>query len=671
MVTMNNETKKHLFEQAIKLMNSRNLSEAKELIKQLCDMDAGDPQPWLLLSNVNGMLGHMEEVAECSRRVLAIQPHNSIANANLGYALFQAQKYDEAIAAYQRALTYDSRNINALYNMGLACQAANQMRAFVAQYRAIVEVAADASDVRTAFWHVVNNLSLLKYDSWLDSDLLAYYAQQDADYRLVSAFTAQLIKLKHDIQSPPNTDDGYLDLMLPRIGSDQLFLTMLRLAINTDSDIELLLRAIRKKLTHKYQDKTSCDTNDLKIITAIASQCLNNDYVIAFDETERQLFCGIKQRIEQSLPQLSTVSQELEQWLAIFGMYDRPLSISCGNEISKFPLESWSPILRPYVKEAILTRLEEDSIKKDIVSLKTIGDRTTQLVQSQYEENPYPRWVSLARTRKTNLGRFLKERFPHFDPPSFLDKPIKILVAGCGTGKHPIETALSFSNVEILAVDISKASLAYAIRMARKHNVQNINFMQADILDLGNLGRQFHVIECVGVLHHMKEPLAGWRILTDLLVEGGLMKVGLYSELARKPVVEVRSIIEREGLSPTRENIRNVRERILRKEFGDSVYQMSKSSFPFYSISGCRDLLFHYVEHRYTLRRLAMELSDLNLEFIGFQFDDMKMPNLYRHQFPEDHAMTNLTLWDRFEHMFPTSFGLMYRFWCKKASPSA
>ena len=63
--------------------------------------------------------------------------------------------------------------------------------------------------------------------------------------------------------------------------------------------------------------------------------------------------------------------------------------------------------------------------------------------------------------------------------------------------------------------------------------------MQADILDLGNLNKQFDIIESVGVLHHMDNPMEGWKVLTDCLKPGGLMMIGLYSELARKHIVKI------------------------------------------------------------------------------------------------------------------------------------
>jgi hypothetical protein len=43
-------------------------------------------------------------------------------------------------------------------------------------------------------------------------------------------------------------------------------------------------------------------------------------------------------------------------------------------------------------------------------------------------------------------------------------------------------------------------------------------------------------IEAVGVLHHMEDPLAGWRVLCGLLRLGGFMQIGLYIVPWREPI---------------------------------------------------------------------------------------------------------------------------------------
>ena len=52
--------------------------------------------------------------------------------------------------------------------------------------------------------------------------------------------------------------------------------------------------------------------------------------------------------------------------------------------------------------------------------------------------------------------------------------------------------------------------------------LKNIEYMQADILDLGELNNQFDIVESAGVIHHMENPIKGWRVLVDCIKPGGL-----------------------------------------------------------------------------------------------------------------------------------------------------
>ena len=88
------------------------------------------------------------------------------------------------------------------------------------------------------------------------------------------------------------------------------------------------------------------------------------------------------------------------------------------------------------------------------------------------------------------------------------------------------------------AVELSLASLAYAKRMSTEFNFTNIHYLQADILHLHQIDKKFDIIESSGVLHHMNNPMAGWKVLVDLLKPDGLMKISLYSEFARKHIAK-------------------------------------------------------------------------------------------------------------------------------------
>ena len=85
--------------------------------------------------------------------------------------------------------------------------------------------------------------------------------------------------------------------------------------------------------------------------------------------------------------------------------------------------------------------------------------------------------------------------------------------------------------------------MAYAKRKADELNCRNINFIQGDLLDLKKMNKKFDIVESVGVLHHMNDPLIGWKTLTSCLKKDALMLIGLYSEKARANIINIRQTI--------------------------------------------------------------------------------------------------------------------------------
>jgi hypothetical protein len=167
------------------------------------------------------------------------------------------------------------------------------------------------------------------------------------------------------------------------------------------------------------------------------------------------------------------------------------------------------------------------------------------------------------------------------------------------------------------------------------------------------------------VLHHLADPVAGWRVLLSLLRAGGMMRVGLYSELARRHVVRARDLVAEEGFAPTPSGIRACRAAILARQDDPLLARVARGE-DFYSLSGCRDLVFHVQETRFTLPRIAELLSELDLEFIGFEWPDTDSPARYRERFPDDPGQTDLARWHQFEADRPETFVLMYQFWVRK-----
>jgi len=162
------------------------------------------------------------------------------------------------------------------------------------------------------------------------------------------------------------------------------------------------------------------------------------------------------------------------------------------------------------------------------------------------------------------------------------------------------------------------------------------------------------------VLHHMANPLDGWKVLTGLLAPGGMMRIGLYSEIARQAVVRARELIAEWGLGDSASAIREARRRLIRDHAGVELAALFVSP-DFFGLSTCRDLLFHVQEHRFTIPELRAAMETLELEFLGFDTPSVTMAN-YQARFTDDPRGLNLAHWEVFEHENPGCFGAMYQF---------
>ena len=381
--------------------------------------------------------------------------------------------------------------------------------------------------------------------------------------------------------------------------AEPLLLRLLEDVVIRDAGLERLLTETRRKLLDAPLP--------LPVMAAIAHQCFNTEYV--FDETAEE-----RARIERMRP--STPEE-----FAAYAAY-RPIE---GNPIAS--------LARRQIDEPG----EERRLAAEIPSISDARSAVSAAVRAQYEANPYPRWVRLPA-------------------PIAVDESKKgILIAGCGTGQHALSTARRFPKAHVLAVDLSRASLGYAKRKTIELGVRNIEYRQADILALTALEERYDLIECSGVLHHMEDPYEGWRILRGLLKPGGRMRVGLYSELGRRAVVRARELIASQGYKPDAEGIRACRAALRSR----AEFQSIVRNEDFYSMSGCRDLLFHVQEHRFTLPQIEAMLARLELRFQGFELADSQTLARYRARFKEDSCAN----WHRFEEEFPDTFSRMYQFW--------
>ena len=347
-----------------------------------------------------------------------------------------------------------------------------------------------------------------------------------------------------------------------------------------------------------------------------------------------------------------------------------PQSILCLASYRPLNQYDWSRSLRITNEiEDVFTRQvlepnQEAKFKSVLPVLEDITDEVSSKVREQYEVSPYPRWVNLGlRLKPAPISKVVEEiKLKFFDDTIKNIQSPNILIAGCGTGQHSIETAARFKGSKVLAIDLSLASLSYAKRKTEELGIQDIDYMQADILDLGKLHRQFDIVESAGVLHHMDDPLAGWRVLTDCLKPGGLMKIGLYSEMARQYIVEMRQEIGKAGIGSSDAAMKSFRKTVMKSD--QNHHKKILNSSDFYSLSTLKDLLFHVQEYRFTIPQIHDSLAELGLKFCGFESD--KIVSHFEQTNTGVGDPYDLDRWQAYEEANPRAFVGMYQFWCQK-----
>jgi SAM-dependent methyltransferase len=430
--------------------------------------------------------------------------------------------------------------------------------------------------------------------------------------------------------------------------AEPLLLLVLRRGICHDAVFEPFLWALRR---HMLGLRVAPPPWWPALAAAIAQQAANNEYVWPIIPTEEAEIDALSRRVDD----LAFTESEL---LALAMYRAPPASVATRR---------WSAPVRALLS-SILPDTEEQELRTAIPRLQPPADRAAQNVAAQYEENPYPRWLSFdppeAGERLNALRRHLPNGAHDFAGP------IDVLIAGCGTGRQALAAAIGYgANAKLLGLDLSAASLAYAARMARRYGVTNLSFLQADLRDIALLDRRFDVIEAVGVLHHIADPVAAWRALADHLQPGGMMKIGLYSARARRAIVAARQEIATLGLTDDLSGIRELRALALAaREDSPEWCRLLPRFNDFFTTSGCRDLVFHRLEHRFTPGQIAAALRDLGLEFRGFDLPGRSLA-AFRAAHPAADAVRDLDLWERFEAENPDIFAGMFRFWCAKPAP--
>ena len=576
------------------------------------------------------------------RKALALQPDHADAHHDLGNGLNELGQVDAALASYRHALALEERPefkasfARCIRNIDFI-RIEPEMRRLVT--RAVSEAWARPGDLATAA------IKLVKRDP----------GTAECIERASSAWPAR-----------PSAEDLFGPSGLATLSEDPLLRSLLQRAPVSDIAMERFLTLARHALLEQaiatpIGGDPQGDPGAFHC--ALARQCLLNDFVFSTTDDELRRAGLLRERLGAALEAGEAVPA---LWVAAVAAYFPLLSLASAQALLT---RRWPESVGALLVQHIAEPLQEQTYRDAMPKLIRIEDGVSSSVRQQYEENPYPRWIELPPPgAPVSMAAYLRGRFPRspwqpFDPGNGMD----LLIAGCGTGLESIELARRFQGARVLAVDLSLSSLGYARRKTHELGLKNIEYAQADILELGSIGRTFDLISSVGVLHHLADPLAGLRELLPLLRPDGFLLLGLYSERARRDVVAARSFIAERGYVSNAAGIRQCRQDLMSLADGASLKRVTEFS-DFYVTSECRDLLFHVQEHRFTLPRIKEILAAFGLELFGFVVEP-EVIRKYTQRYPGDPAATDLACWNDFEEAFPDTFAGMYVFFVHGTQP--
>jgi SAM-dependent methyltransferase len=575
---------------------------------------------------------HQQRQSETARdicdRILAREPAHVPALNLLGLIFQEAGRHKLAVKTLAKAIASDALNAACHYNLASSYQALDRPDEAARHFKTAIALGMSQKNIEDFIFQ--------------NPTITAWINRMDESGPLLPARAADLLGPR-GLQSLAN--DIFLRCALETT------------PIRTEP-LERLFTHVRADLLESARTSAAgakaIDGGVIGLLCALAQQCFINEYVFVQNDEETRHAIALRDLLLTKLADGGDIAPLL---LAAVAAYF-PLHALPGAQ-ALLRRTDWPEFATDLLRRQLSEPIEEAADIKAIAVLTSVDDQVSRAVMQQYEENPYPRWTI------NPLAAFAAES----EPPAAAGGDTAnacqdILIAGCGSGQHALQVAHYFPEARVLAVDISLPSLAYARRKSREAGLHHVDYAQADILALGAIGRSFDRIEAVGVLHHLAEPEVGWRVLVSLLRPKGEMRIGLYSEAARRDIVAVRAFIAERGYRPLAADIRKCRQEIFRdvdKRRWNSVIEVAD----FYSMSGCRDLLFNVMEHRFTIPRIKAFLDEQRLAFLGFELAPPVFEK-FRTRFPGDAALTDLDSWHAFEADNPQTFRNMYVFTVRK-----
>lgn len=257
-------------------------------------------------------------------------------------------------------------------------------------------------------------------------------------------------------------------------------------------------------------------------------------------------------------------------------------------------------------------------------SAPTDNAAVSSAVASLYDTYPFPPEPLLDeappgynwRWQWPSAYSFCTGRKPKTNAPRILD-------AGCGTGVGTEYLVHLNPDAEVVGIDLSAGAIAVATERCQRSGADGVTFHNLSIYDVEQIPGEFDLINCVGVLHHMPDPIRGIQALAKKLKPGGIFHIFVYAELGRREIQLTQEAIAllqgskrgdyKDGVAVGRNLFSTLpAENRLRKR------EETRWSLENHRDECFADMYVHPQEYDYNVKTLFELIDASSLDFVGF-----------------------------------------------------
>src|SRR5258708_8151182 len=351
-----------LLQEGMRRHQSGELPQAERIYRQVVGADAGGGDGGDMVAVGLAPQGRLDEATVAAARATALRPQIApywLTRAKLG---MERSRFAEAIAAYQEAFALDR----------------------------------DGRFDRTECFALFARLKFDELPDFWHGELVRFLSREGIDKSRHANAAVNVLLAKPAVRAALRHDAAALgDVM-----RDELFGILLRDTLIGDSQFELMLTWLRCSL---LQDAGLLASAPLDFLCDLALQCHNNEFVYAEAGTETAAVDDLLRSVELRLRSATGADEALPRVVALLAMY-RPLHVLSGIDALPAQGATSGPLGR-LLRRTVSEVREENRLRGTIRVLGSVSDGVSRQVPAMYEENPYPRWLSMDRSPPVSVAQ--------------------------------------------------------------------------------------------------------------------------------------------------------------------------------------------------------------------------------------------------------------------------